>query len=313
MHFVKMHGLGNDYVYVDGAQHPVDDPAELARWVSSRQFGIGSDGLIVITPPEPGVEADVRMRMYNADGSEGIMCGNGIRCVAKFVVDRGLSDANPLRVETRRGVLRVSWTRGGHDGTVCAATVDMGEPILACARIPARIPGVAPTAAVVEHVLPAGFWNGSGASDGWEQACGLIPAVTLVSMGNPHAIFYMSDVAAVPLDKVGAHVERHPWFPERINAHVVQCLNPGEVRVRTWERGSGATLACGTGASAVCVAGVLTGRSRSPLQAHLPGGTLTLQWDGGGAAVFMTGPAVEVFEGDLDLNARPSGMFHDAH
>jgi diaminopimelate epimerase len=307
IHFAKMHGLGNDYVYVDGTQHPVADAPALARWVSDRHVGVGSDGLIMVDPVSPGVQADVRMRMFNADGSEGMMCGNGIRCVAKFAVDRGLSDAQPLRVETRRGVLSVHWRRGGRDGTVSEATVAMGAPILACARIPAAIPGVAAAGAVTDFALPDGFWRASGVADGWQEACGLDPRMTLVSMGNPHAVLWCRDVTAVPLDRVGPFFEHHAWFPERINVHFVQVLGPREVRMRTWERGSGATQACGTGASAVCVAGVLTGRTGSPLLAHLPGGDLSLEWDGGDADVRMTGPAVEVFEGTLDLGARPSG------
>ena len=305
INFAKMHGLGNDYVYVDGSQHPVADAPALARWVSDRHVGVGSDGLIMVEPVSPGVDADVRMRMFNADGSEGMMCGNGIRCVAKFAVDRGISASQPLRVETRRGVLSVHWRRGGHDGTVSEATVDMGSPILALARVPAAIPGVSPASAVTDFALPDGFWKQSGAVEGWEAACGLDPRMTLVSMGNPHAVLWCTDVARVPLAVVGPFAERHPWFPERMNVHFVQVLGPGEVRMRTWERGSGATQACGTGASAVCVAGVLTGRTRSPLLAHLPGGDLVLEWSGGEASVRMTGPAVEVFQGALDLGAQP--------
>jgi diaminopimelate epimerase len=307
LHFAKMHGLGNDYVYVDGAQHPVEDAPALARWVSDRHVGVGSDGLILLEPVTPGVDAEVRMRMFNADGSEGMMCGNGIRCVAKFAIDRGISDRLPLRVETRRGVLEVAWRRGGHDGTVCEATVAMGAPILAAARIPAAIPGVSGAAAVVDFALDPGFWRASGAPEGWVGACGLDARMTLVSMGNPHMVLWCTDVSAVPLAAVGAFAEGHPWFPERINVHFVQLLGASEVRMRTWERGSGATQACGTGASAVCVAGSLTGRTRSPLRAHLPGGELLLEWDGGDASVRMTGPAVEVFEGILDLGAQPAG------
>jgi diaminopimelate epimerase len=305
--FAKMHGLGNDYVYVDGAQFPVDDAPALAKWVSDRHVGIGSDGLIMVEPVSAGVDADVRMRMFNADGSEGMMCGNGIRCVAKFAVDRGISDRNPLRVETRRGVLEVAWRRGGHDGTVHEATVDMGPPILACARIPAVILGVSPAAAVIDHALDANFWRASGAPAGWEADAGLEPGMTLVSMGNPHAVFWCRDPSRVPLEQAGPFMERHAWFPERINVHFVHVLGPSEVRMRTWERGSGATMACGTGASAVCVAGVLTARTAGTVLAHLPGGDLHLRWDGGDRSVLMAGPAVEVFEGKLDLGAWPRG------
>jgi diaminopimelate epimerase len=161
---------------------------------------------------------------------------------------------------------------------------------------------------VTDFALPDGFWKQSGAVEGWEAACGLDPRMTLVSMGNPHAVLWCTDVARVPLAVVGPFAERHPWFPERMNVHFVQVLGPGEVRMRTWERGSGATQACGTGASAVCVAGVLTGRTRSPLLAHLPGGDLVLEWSGGEASVRMTGPAVEVFQGALDLGAQPVGQ-----
>ena len=307
--FVKMHGLGNDYVYIDGSQHPVEDPSVLARWVSDRHIGIGSDGLIMVDPVTPGVSADVRMRMFNADGSEGMMCGNGIRCVAKFAVDRGMCDREPLRVETRRGVLEVHWRRGGSDGTVHEATVSMGAPILAAARIPACIPGVALSAAVVDFALPDDFWEQAGGPDGWQGACGLERGMTLISMGNPHAVLWCADVARVPLAQVGAFMERHEWFPERINVHFVQVIKAAgtsEVRMRTWERGSGATQACGTGASAVCVAGVMTDRTRSPVLAHLPGGDLLLEWEGGESSVQMTGPAVEVFEGTLNLAAQPA-------
>lgn len=306
MKFVKMHGLGNDYIYVDADSERIDDPPAVARRLSDRHFGVGSDGLILISRAAPGSGAEVRMRMFNADGSEGEMCGNGIRCVAKFVVDRGWTEAKPLRVQTARGVLEIDWRRGA-DGRVAQATVSMGEPIVACGRIPAAVPGIDPDSPVVDHSLPTGFF---GELDGaWRRACGLEPALTLVSMGNPHAIFYAADVQAVPLERVGPFIERHPWFPQRMNAHFVQVTSPREVRMRTWERGSGATLACGTGASAVCVAGVLTGRSGSTITAHLPGGDLELSWPGAGRPVRMTGPAVEIFTGETsDAPEAGSGV-----
>lgn len=312
MRFAKMHGLGNDYVYVDGNRHPVDDAPAMARWVSDRHVGIGSDGLIVVTRPPAGVAADAVMRMYNADGSEGLMCGNGIRCVAKFVVDRGLSQSNPLRVETRRGVLEVHWQRGD-DGSVTEATVEMGAPILECARIPAAVQGVGADDRVVARALPSDFWKGAVLPQGWREACGLAGTFTLVSMGNPHIVLPVAEVSAVPLEAVGPFIERHAWFPQRINVHFVQRLGPNEARMRTWERGSGITMACGTGACAVAVAGVLEGSTGSPLLAHLPGGDLTLAWPGGDASVRMTGPAVQVFEGDLDLASRPVEVAHAAH
>lgn len=295
MKFTKMQGLGNDYIYVDADAEPIADPSALARRLSDRHFGIGSDGLILISRVRPDDGADVRMRMFNADGSESEMCGNGVRCVAKFAVDRGLSRSKPLRVATGRGVLEIEW-RTGSDGRVHRATVSMGEPILAAARIPSVIPAVDPASPVVDHPLPNCFF---GDLDGpWRRACGLDTKLTLVSVGNPHAVLYCTDPAQVPLDRVGPFIERHPWFPQRINAHFVSVLSPREVRMRTWERGAGATLACGTGASAVCVAGVLTRRSGTSIIAHLPGGDLELSWPGAGKQVRMTGPAVDVFEGE---------------
>jgi diaminopimelate epimerase len=302
MRFVKMHGIGNDYVYVDAFASVIDDPPALARAVSVRQTGVGSDGLILVAPPSrPGV-ADVRMRMFNADGSESEMCGNGIRCVAKFAIDRGLADANPLRIETGRGTLEIRWS-AGPDGRVATATVDMGEPILACGRIPAEIPGVRPEAEVIGHELPARFLAVAGLGDGqrddeWDAA-GLERRITLVSMGNPHLVVLCPDAARVPLADLGPALERHPWFPRRMNVHVVSPVGPDGFAMRTWERGSGITLACGTGASAVGVACVRLGLASGsrPMLVHLPGGDLEIEWNGG--TVRMTGPASEVFEGEL--------------
>lgn len=298
MRFTKMHGIGNDYVYVDATQCPGLDLARAATLVSDRHRAIGSDGLIAVCPPS-GAGADVRMRMFNADGSEGEMCGNGIRCVAKYAVDRGIASANPLRIETGRGVLEVAWERG-RDGRVARASVAMGAPILAHARIPARIDGVAADATVVAHPVDLARWG----ADGWWSEAGVEPHLTLVSMGNPHAILCCRDPWKVPLEAVGARIERDPWFPARINAHFVAFgPTPGVAAMRTFERGSGITLACGTGASAVCVAGVLLGRGARTLDATLPGGPLRLEWPSDGASVRMTGPATEVFEGEVDLDA----------
>jgi diaminopimelate epimerase len=297
MRFVKMHGIGNDYVYVNAFDERIDDPAAVARAVSPRHFAIGSDGLILVCPPSDP-SADVRMRMFNADGSESEMCGNGVRCVAKFAVDRGLARGNPVRVETGRGVLAIAWTRGP-DGRVSDATVDMGAPILEAERIPALVPGVAPGARIVGHAIDRAMLAcGDGA---WIEAAGCESRITCVSMGNPHVVIYCRDLGAVPLERVGPAIERHAWFPKRINVHFVQVDEANEVTMRTWERGSGITLACGTGASAVCVAGVLTGRSAKRILAHLPGGDLRLAWESEGASVFMTGPATEVFAGEIAL------------
>ena len=275
MRFTKMHGLGNDYVYLDGfAQKPPADPAALARRVSDRHFGVGSDGLILILPSEV---ADARMRMFNADGSEAEMCGNGIRCVAKYVHDHGIARKLTLTLETGRGVLTVRLhVRGDVAERV---TVDMGEPILKSADIPTTLPGDPP----VDAPLTVG---------------GESYPVTAVSMGNPHAVVFVPDVAAVRLETLGPLVEHHPAFPRRVNAHFVQIHALAEATMRTWERGSGVTLACGTGACAVCVAGVLTGRTGRTLLAHLPGGDLDLEWASADNHVYMTGPATEVYTGD---------------
>jgi len=222
--------------------------------------------------------ADVRMRMFNADGSEAQMCGNGIRCLAKYVHDHGLCGANPLRVETAAGIMTVQLALGP-EGRVSAATVDMGEPILVPADIPVDLPG----RRAVNVPLEVG-------SDVYEMTC--------VSMGNPHAVIYVPDAAAVELARLGPAIENHPLFPERVNVHFVQVHSDAEVTMRTWERGSGITLACGTGASAVCVAGVLTGRTGRRILAHLPGGDLRLEWRQADNRVSMTGPAEEVFSGE---------------
>ena len=281
--FVKMHGLGNDYVYVDGFAHatPADPPA-LARLVSDRHRGIGGDGLILVQPSD---RAAARMRMFNADGSESAMCGNGVRCVAHLVVSRGYAPAGPVRIETGRGVLDLVVEPNGPRSS--RVRVDMGEPILDPTRIPVAQPGPRIVDAPCGALPPREPW--------WDEA-GLDPRMTCVSMGNPHVVFWCRDAAAVPLERIGPLIEHHTLFPERVNVHVVEILEPGRVRMRTWERGSGITQACGTGASAVCVAGVLGGRTEGSLLAELPGGELHLEWTPGGH-VFMTGPAEEVFEG----------------
>lgn len=275
MKFTKMHGLGNDYVYVETFNQPEPtDPEALARAVSDRHFGIGSDGLIMIMPSD---RADARMRMFNADGSEGEMCGNGIRCVAKYVHDHGLARKDRVTVETGRGVLTLDLTVA--DGEARLVRVDMGTPILRAAEIPTLLPG--------DPVVDAPL-----------EVDGQTFAVTAVSTGNPHAVIFVDDVANFPLERFGPLFETHPSFPRRANIHFAQVLGPGEVRMRTWERGSGVTLACGTGACAVCVAGVLTGRTDRRILAHLPGGDLELEWPAADASVFMTGPATEVFSGE---------------
>jgi diaminopimelate epimerase len=275
MRFTKMHGIGNDYIYVATFdQRPPAEPARLARAVSDRHFGIGGDGLILIMPSE---RADARMRMFNADGSEGEMCGNGIRCVAKYLYDHGIVRKDRVTIETGRGVLALDLEVS--QGRVERVRVEMGAPILESAQVPTLLPGDPPINVpirVADREL----------------------AVTVLSMGNPHAVTYADDAGSFPLETIGPPVERHTAFPRRVNFHVVQTLSRTEVRMRTWERGSGITLACGTGACAVCVAGVLTDRTERRVVAHLPGGDLELEWPSQSAPVFMTGPATEVFSGD---------------
>jgi diaminopimelate epimerase len=297
MRFIKMHGIGNDYVYVNAFENRIDDPAALARVIADRHTGVGGDGLILVAPPETGIKADVRMRMFNADGSESEMCGNGVRCVCKLAFDHGLSRANPMLVQTGRGVLSLRHSADAQ-GKVAQVSVDMGEPILDSASIPVVIPGVAAAAQVVNVPLPADALTHSSLAADWASAAGLDARMTAVSMGNPHITIYCDDVSKIPLETVGPALERHPWFPRRINVHFVQVHSPGEVTMRTWERGSGITQACGTGASAVCVAGVLTGRSSRKVLAHLPGGDLTLEWKASDNHLIMTGPATEVFTGE---------------
>ena len=295
--FTKMHGIGNDYVYVDGFHERVDDPARVAQQVADRHFGIGGDGLILILPSE---KADVRMRMFNADGSESEMCGNGVRCVAKYAFDHGLTKSNPMKVETGRGVLTLALTTT-EAGKVREVTVNMGEPILKLADIPVDRERVGAAHEAHEYMFtltrPVTVDERvAGAANG-EKTEGAARA-TFVSMGNPHAVMFTPDVKAIDLPRLGPLVENHRAFPRRINAHWVQVHSEAEVTMRTWERGSGITLACGTGACAVCVAGVLTGRTSRKVLAHLPGGDLSLEWRESDNNVYMTGPATEVFSGE---------------
>lgn len=289
--FVKMHGAANDYVYVDAAAHPRLeerwDLGELSRIVSDRHRGIGSDGLILVCPPA-GKGAHVRMRMFNSDGSESEMCGNGVRCVAKFAHDRLGVRARPMRVETGRGVLTIDYTLGP-SGKVVSATVDMGEPILAPAHIPVELGGLAPGPKEHEYALrtSAGAWHAA-----------------FVSMGNPHAVIFSSPegeltpdrLRALDLARAGPPVETHAAFPRRINAHFVAVRSRSAAVMRTWERGAGATMACGTGACASVVAGVQTGRLDGTCDVEVPGGMLRIELRGG--RVFMTGPAEDAFEGE---------------
>ena len=275
MRFTKMHGAGNDYVYVNGFEEalPADLP-DLARRISDRRFGVGGDGLILILP---SVKADARMQMFNADGSEAEMCGNGIRCVAKYVYDYGIACKPELQIETKAGVLSLTVSTAG--GLVDKVRVDMGPPILAAERIPTTLPG--------DPVVNAAL-----------QVAGRSFAVTSVSMGNPHCVIFVEQASDELVLGFGPKIEVDPHFPARVNVEFIEVISSSEVRQRTWERGSGETWACGTGASAVCVAGVLTGRTGRRIVNHLRGGDLELHWDEADNHVYMTGPAAEVFSGD---------------
>jgi diaminopimelate epimerase len=275
MQFTKMQGCGNDYIYVDCFRQPMPhDPPALSRAISDRHFGVGGDGLILICPSE---KADARMRMYNADGSESEMCGNGIRCVAKFVYDHGLVRKSPLTIETGRGVLTLELQLSGD--RVQQVRVDMGEPILKAERIPTTLSGEPP----LDAALDLG-----------DQAL----RVTCVSMGNPHCVAFVDEITDGHVLGLGPRIERHAAFPRRVNAEFVRVNRPDDVTMRVWERGSGETLACGTGACAVAVAGHLTGRTQRRITVHLLGGDLQLNWSEVDNHVYMTGPAVEVFRGD---------------
>ena len=275
MRFTKMHGLGNDYVYVSGFDQPSPShPEQMAIAVSDRNYGVGGDGMILILPSD---KADARMRMFNADGSEGEMCGNGVRCVAKYIHDHGIANKPRVTVETGRGVLTLEITRD-QAGKAEWIRVDMGEPILAPTLIPTLLTGKPPEDQPIE-------------------ALGRLFKGTAVSMGNPHFVIFVDDLKSLDLGKFGPALETHSAFPRRVNVHFVEVVDRKTVNMVTWERGSGATLACGTGACSVCVAGVLTGRTDRSITAHLPGGPLKLEWPADHGSVFMTGPATEVYSG----------------
>jgi diaminopimelate epimerase len=280
MRFTKMQGAGNDYIYVDCFAAPVpNEVPELARRISDRRFGVGSDGLILICPSE---RADAEMRMYNADGSAAEMCGNGIRCVAKYVYDHGLCQRNALQIESGGNIRTLELTISG--GKVEHVRVDMGPPILTPGEIPTTLRApTRPNAPIVDFPFELG---------------GRDFRVTCVSMGNPHCVTFVDHVTDDWVLGIGPKLEVDSHFPKRVNCEFVEVIGRSEVRQRTWERGSGETLACGTGACAVGVAGVLTGRTDRRLVVHLPGGDLTIEWNELDDHVYMTGPAAEVFSGD---------------
>ena len=277
MKFTKMHGLGNDYVYVNCFEEKIDNPPAVARFVSDRHFGIGSDGLIMINPSKT---ADFEMEMYNADGSRGEMCGNAIRCVAKYVYDYGLTDKTQISVETLGGIKYLDLTV--EDGKVSLVKVDMGKPELEADLIPI----ISEREQVIDEPIEV---------DGKEYH------MTGVSMGNPHAVIYVDDVKGLDLEKIGPKFENHERFPKRINTEFVHCIDRQTVEMRVWERGSGETLACGTGACAVAVSSILNNLTDTQVTVKLLGGDLQIEWDREKDRVFMTGPATVVFDGVIDI------------
>lgn len=278
MKFTKMQGAGNDYIYVNCLQEQVPNPAEVSKFVSDRHFGIGADGLILIKHSEC---ADFEMAMYNADGSQGEMCGNAIRCVAKYVYERGMTDKKQISIDTLAGIKYLELSL--EDGKVSRVKVNMGAPCLAASEILVK--------ADTEQVI-----------SGPIEVEGKIYEMTAVSMGNPHCVVLLEeDVRELNLEAIGPAFENHPRFPKRINTEFVNVIDKSTLRMRVWERGSGETLACGTGACATAVAAILNGKTGNEVTIQLIGGELEIAWAGGEAPVYMTGPAVTVFDGEIEL------------
>ncbi len=294
MEFVKMHGAGNDYIYVDCTKQILKNPGALAARLSDRHFGIGADGMILIKPSE---KADFFMEMYNADGSQGKMCGNGIRCVGKFVYDNGLTDRTTVDIDTLSGVKKLQ-LHLNDEGKVGSVTVDMGKPELRPDKVPIKteflcIPdgGGQALDAVISQPLEAG---------------GKIYHVTCVSMGNPHAVICLEpgqDIEKLPVEELGPAFENHLAFPERVNTEFIQVVDRHNLKMRVWERGSGETLACGTGACASLVAMVLNGMCSESAVLHLLGGDLKVTWDRESGTVLMEGPAETVFKGEIEISS----------
>ena len=277
LQFTKMHGLGNDYVYMDAINQKIENRSELAKFVSDRHFGIGSDGLILICPSE---KADFRMQMFNQDGSEAEMCGNGIRCVGKFVYDKGLTKKETITVETLAGIKTLVMT--AKNGKIETARVDMGEPILEPEKIPV-ISNENPVKNLKLEVEDKKF------------------IFTCVSMGNPHAVtFIKEDVNKLDICKYGAKLEVNKAFPKKANIEFINVIDDKTLKMRVWERGAGETLACGTGACAVTVSAILNGYTKRVVTVHLLGGDLKIEWSKNDNHVYMTGPATTVFEGKID-------------
>lgn len=285
LNFTKMEGLGNDYVYVNCFKETVENPSELSIKISDRHFGIGSDGLILIKPSKV---ADFTMEMYNADGSQSEMCGNGIRCVGKYVYDYGLTDKEEISVETLAGIKYLKFVIDRKDendrGTVAMVTVNMGEPIFKPGEVPVAIDEDLDMVKDYPVTIDNKEYN-----------------ITCVSMGNPHCITYVEDTDAFPLEEVGPKFECSPLFPRRVNAEFVQVVSRDYLKMRVWERGSGETLACGTGTCATVVASILNGLTEDEVTVKLLGGELIIKWDRETNLVYMTGPARVVFDGVISI------------
>ena len=299
MKFTKMHGIGNDYIYVNCFEEKVENPSELSVKLSDRHFGIGADGLILIKPSKI---ADFCMEMYNADGSQAEMCGNGIRCVGKYVYDYGLTDKESISVETLAGIKYLDFTI--ENGKVSLITVNMGSPELIPSKIPVNVSALTTDNKYTEEADDKKMENNelTQVVDKPLVVNGEEYKVTCVSMGNPHCVVYVDDTTSFPLEKLGPEFENHELFPNRVNTEFIQILNRNEVNMRVWERGTGETLACGTGACASTVAGVLNGLTDEEITLHLLGGDLKVRWDREENVVYMTGPAKVVFDGVIDEN-----------
>ena len=277
MEFTKMEGCGNDYVYVNGFKNKIDNPNEVSKFISDRHFGIGSDGLIVINPSEV---ADFKMSMYNADGSEGKMCGNGIRCVAKYVYDNKMTDKTTITVETLSGIKTL--VLNVKEGKVDTVRVNMGAPEIVASKVPVLFHG--------EKVI-----NEPILIDGKEYG------ITCVSMGNPHAVTFINDTDSLDIEHIGPMFENHKMFPDRVNTEFIQVVDRKTVKMRVWERGSGETLACGTGACASVVACVLNGKTENTVTVKLLGGDLLIEYNEEENTVYMTGPARVSFTGNIEI------------
>jgi diaminopimelate epimerase len=276
MKFTKMHGIGNDYIYINGFEEQLENPGELSIRLSDRHKGVGSDGLVIILPSS---KADFRMQMFNADGSEAEMCGNAARCIGKYVYEKGMTDKTELTLETLAGIKTLQLFLDERNNVV-SVTVDMGKPVLEPEKIPTTLPGKQ----IVN--FPVSF-------------DGINYAITCVSMGNPHTVIFTENIANMDIEKIGKKIENAPIFPRRTNVEFIEVIDKSRIKMRVWERGSGETMACGTGACASVVAGVLNGLVSRKATVELLGGNLEIEWNENDEHVYLTGPAETVFEGEI--------------